>query len=123
MQDPPHIVALRKLDKIRSEKLWQAGRQKQYYTGITDALREYIQKRYDMGAMEMTSAEILDGLKDKQIDEKIFGELDELLKTADLVKFAKFVPDAVSNEEAVPKAVRFVNSTFMQEMEQEKEVK
>ena len=44
-------------------------------------------------------------------------------KTADLVKFAKFVPDAVSNEEAVPKAVRFVNSTFMQEMEQEKEVK
>ena len=71
----------------------------------------------------MTSAEILDGLKDKQIDEKIFGELDELLKTADLVKFAKFVPDAVSNEEAVPKAVRFVNSTFMQEMEQEKEVK
>ena len=34
-----------------------------------------------------------------------------------------FVPDAVSNEEAVPKAVRFVNSTFMQEMEQEKEVK
>lgn len=123
VQDPPHIVALRKLDKIRSEKLWQAGRQKQYYTGITDALREYIQKRYDMGAMEMTSAEILDGLKDKQIDEKIFGELDELLKTADLVKFAKFVPDAVSNEEAVPKAVRFVNSTFMQEMEQEKEVK
>ena len=123
VQDPPHIVALRKLDKIRSEKLWQAGRQKQYYTGITDALREYIQKRYDMGAMEMTSAEILDGLKDKKIDEKIFGELDELLKTADLVKFAKFVPDAVSNEEAVPKAVRFVNSTFMQEMEQEKEVK
>lgn len=123
VQDPPHIVALRKLDKIRSEKLWQSGRQKQYYTGITDALREYIQKRYGVGAMEMTSAEILESLKDKQIEARPYEELDELLKMADLVKFAKFSPDTAANEEAVPKAVRFVNSTFMQELEQEKEVK
>ncbi len=123
VQDPPHIVALRKLDRIRSEKLWQSGKEKQYYTGITDALREYIQKRYGVGAMEMTSAEILESLKDKQIEARPYEELDELLKTADLVKFAKFSPDTAANEEAVPKAVRFVNSTFMQELEQEKEVK
>ena len=121
VQDPPHIVALRKLEKLRGEKLWQCGREKQYYTGITDALREYIENRYNIGAREMTSAEILDNLKDKQIEARVFSELDDLLKTADLVKFAKFSPDNDSNEEAVPKAVRFVNSTFMQEMEQEKE--
>lgn len=121
VQDPPHIVALRKLDRLRVEKLWQSGREKQYYTAITDVLREYIDKRYNIGAREMTSAEILDNLKDKQIEERAYSDLEELLERADLVKFAKFSPDTVSNEEAVPKAVRFVNSTFMQEMEQEKE--
>ena len=123
VQDPPHIVALRELDKIHSQKLWQNGKEKLYYTGITDALREYIEGRYGVNAMEMTSNEIMAGLSGKNIDEKLFRELDELFKTADLVKFAKYVPSNGENEEAIPSAVRFVNSTFMQELEGEKEEK
>ena len=123
VQDPPHIVALRELDKIHSQKLWQNGKEKLYYTGITDALREYIEGRYGVNAMELTSSEIMAGLSGKNIDEKLFRELDELFKTADLVKFAKYVPSNSENEEAIPSAVRFVNSTFMQELEGEKEEK
>ena len=118
--DPPHIVALRALDKLRSEKLWQNGKEKVYYTGITDTLRVYIERRYGVGAMEMTSAEIMKSLSDKQIEEKCYNELDELFKTADLVKFAKYVPGVQENEDAIPVAVRFVNSTFEQELESEK---
>lgn len=123
VQDPPHIVALRELDKIHSQKLWQNGKEKLYYTGITDALREYINGRYCVNAMEMTSSEIMTNLSGKNIDEKLLRELDELFKTADLVKFAKYVPSNGENEEAIPSAVRFVNSTFMQELEGEKEEK
>lgn len=121
VKDPPHIIALRALDKIRGEKLWQNGKEKLYYTGITDTLREYIEARYKVSAMEKTSGEIMESLADKKIEEKYYRELDELFKTADLVKFAKYIPQASENEEAVPVAVRFVNSTFEQALEDEKQ--
>ena len=120
-QDPPHIVALRELDKIRGEKLWQNGKEKLYYTGITDTLREYIEARYGVSAMEKTSSEIMESLKGKDIEQPRYNELDDLFKTADLVKFAKYIPQVNENEEAIPVAVRFVNSTFEQELQQEKQ--
>ncbi|MEG0519076.1 MAG: hypothetical protein RR555_09460 [Bacteroidales bacterium] len=119
VKDPPHIIALRELDKLRTQKLWQAGKEKQYYTGITDTLREYIEQRYDVSAMEKTSMEIMGSLTDKKMEAKPYNELNELFKLADLVKFAKYTPLEAENEDAIPIAVRFVNSTFMQELEQE----
>ena len=121
IKDPPHIIALRALDKLRSEKLWQNGKEKLFYTGITDTLREYIEARYKVSAMEKTSGEIMQSLQDKDIEEKYYRELDELFKTADLVKFAKYIPQVHENEEAIPVAVRFVNSTFEQSLEDEKQ--
>ena len=120
VKDPPHIVALRELDKLRNQKLWQNGKEKQFYTGITDTLREYIEKRFGVSAMEKTSSEIMESLAAEKIEAKPYGELDELFKLADLVKFAKYIPSAAENEDAIPRAVRFVNSTFMQELEEEK---
>ncbi len=123
VQDPPHIVALRELDKIHSQKLWQSGKEKQFYTGVTDTLREYIEGRYGVSAMEKTSSEIMESLADVEIEEKPRRELDELFRVADLVKFAKYVPSVGENEEVIPVAVRFVNSTYMKELEEEKEGK
>lgn len=120
VKDPPHIIALRELESIRNQKLWQTGKDKQYYTAITDTLRGYIEGRYNVNAMEKTSAEIIESLKDKEIDKTSFAELDQLFKSSDLVKFAKYSPSAQENEEAILVAVRFVNTTFMQEMEQQK---
>lgn len=120
VKDPPHIVALRELDRLRMLKLWQNGKEKQYYTGITDTLRVYIEQRYGVSAMEKTSSEIMDSLEAERIEARSYRELDELFKLADLVKFAKYFPSAQENEEAIPCAVRFVNSTFMQELEEEK---
>lgn len=123
--DPPHIVALKKLEKIRTDKLWQSGKEKLFYTGVTDAVREYIEKRYSVRAMEQTSTEIMDSLKDKKIDEKILGDLGSMFSTSDLVKFAKHSPSAEENEKAIPAAVNFVNFAYMQqlsEMEGEKKI-
>ena len=41
-KEPAHITALRKLDKYRGDKFWAPDKQKQFYSGVTDALREYI---------------------------------------------------------------------------------
>ncbi len=119
-EDPPHIVALRDLDRIRSEKLWQKGKEKQYYTDITDTLRVYIERRFGIRTIERTSNEILSDLSTKEISPSDFEAVRELFTTADLVKFAKYTASEADNENAVPVAVRFVNDTFMQELEADK---
>ena len=112
--------ALRSLEKIRGQKLCQNGKQKQFYTAVTDTLRRYMADRYGFQAMEQTSAEIFDSLKDKEIDERLMERVKDLFTTADFVKFAKHNASDQENEEAIPTAVSFVNSTFMQQLEDEK---
>lgn len=117
VKDPPHITALRNLEKIRGEKLWQNNKEKQYYTAITETIRQYIEGRFHIQTMERTSNEILSSLSNETIEPAEFEELKELFGTADLVKFAKYAPSVEENEKAIPTAVRFVNSTFLQEIE------
>lgn len=119
VQDPPHITALRALEKIRSQKLWQNDRQKQFYTAVTDVLRQYMAQRYGISALEQTSAEIMDNLRDKGISEALMERIKDLFTTADYVKFAKHNASEMENEEAIPTAVRFVNETFLQQMDEE----
>lgn len=118
-KDPAHIVALRKLDKYRGNSLWIPEKQKLFYSGVTDALREYIDQRYGIGAMEMTTAEIFDSMKDTDAPEKLLAEVRELFDRADFVKFAKFVASDEDNASALPVAVRFVTETYQTEIEEE----
>lgn len=121
VKDPPHITALRSLEKIRAQKLWQNEKQKQFYTAVTDTLRQYMADRYSIAALEETSNQIFDDLRDKDINPELLAKVKELFATADFVKFAKHNASAQENEDAIPTAVRFVNETFMQQMENEKE--
>jgi len=117
--DPPHITALRSLEKIRSQKLWQNGKQKQFYTAVTDALRLYISSRYNVSAMEQTSAEIFENLKKENISPELLERLKEVFATADFVKFAKHNASDDENENVIPISVRFVNDTYMQQVEED----
>jgi hypothetical protein len=118
-KDPPHIVALRKLDKYRGNAMWVPERQKAFYSGITDALREYISARYGIGAMEMTTAEIMKELKKTDVTEDLQAGLKELFERADFVKFAKYTASDEDNAAALPLAVRFVTSTYQMEVEED----
>jgi hypothetical protein len=120
-REPAHITALRKMDRYRSNKYWAPEKQKQFYSGITDALREYIAARYDVGAMEMTSAEMFHALKGSDIPPGLYGELKELFERADFVKFAKYVASDEENATVLPLGVRFVTETYVPEEEENKE--
>ncbi|OJV23006.1 MAG: hypothetical protein BGO30_01105 [Bacteroidetes bacterium 41-46] len=109
--DSPYIAALKELETIRNERLWQNNQMKLYYTRITDVLRVYIEARFALQAMEKTSAEILHELRSKEIEESEYNSLKELLEVADLVKFAKYVATETENENAIPRAIRFVSTT------------
>ena len=117
-RDPAHIVALRKLDKYRGNKMWAPEKQKAFYSGITDTLREYIAARYGVGAMEMTTAEIFKDMKGTDAPADLLEELKELFERADFVKFAKFTASDEDNAKALPVAVRFVTSTYQSDLEE-----
>jgi len=120
VEDPAHIVALKKLEKLRNGKMWLKD-QKQFFTEVIDTLREYMEKRYSMQTMEKTSGEILEELSKVNMEPKVYIELEELLKLSDLVKFAKYRAEEQECERAIPMSVRFVNATFLQEIESDVE--
>ena len=106
---PPHQKAMQEIERIKSEKVWQQGFTKEYYTQLTDTLRTYIEKRFGFKALEMTTDEIVERLQDVQDD--ALKEFRVLLKTADLVKFAKFIPMMNENDVNLLNAVNFINET------------
>ena len=117
--DPAHIVALRTLEKYRGDKLWSADKQKLFYSGITDALRAYIDSRYGISAMEMTSKEVFDELKKYDLTPELYEEVKELFERADFVKFAKYIALNEENSLALPAAVRFVTQTYQEDLDNE----
>lgn len=121
---PPHVIALSKLDEIKGEKLWQRSLTKQYYSKLTDALRHYIEERFEVSAMEQTSDEILASFKTIDFsDDKSFENLRQILSTADLVKFAKHEPFPDENDMSMINAYFFVNQTKIEEIKSLEEEK
>ena len=109
---PAHIIALGKLENIRKEKLWSRGQVKEFHVQVTDTVREYIDNRYGIYAMEMTSSEVLSAfesallLKDAEI-----MKLRQMLELADAVKFAKYEALQNENDLSIRNAIEFVEST------------
>ena len=120
---PPHEIALRDLKKLHSERLWQEAKHKLYYSGLTDILRAYIAGQFGVGALEMTSDEIIEAMRGVEIPQKQKMDLTELLRDADLVKFAKAMPEAEANEAAYTMALSFVEQTMPQPEEEDDEKK
>lgn len=108
---PPYEVAIRELDTIKDQKLWQQGLNKEYYTQVTDTLRRYISRRYGVNAMEKTSEEIL-AIIERETDERsVYDTLRQVLRLSDYVKFAKLHPLPDENDESMRNAYLFVNQT------------
>ncbi len=108
---PSHVIAINRIDEIRNnESLSAEGNEKEYYTQLTDVLREYMHDRFGIDAQEMTTSEIIDELL-KIKDKESIKELKEILEVADLVKFAKMKPDERENRLNMTNAIDFVNET------------
>ena len=112
---PPHVAAIQALEALHNQKLWQNNRHKQYYSGLTDILRTYIAGRWGVGAMEMTSDEIIAAMRGEELPDKTRRDLESILRDGDLVKFAKATPDAEQNESDYLKAYYFVEETKLVE--------
>ena len=109
---PADEVALEKLDAIREQKIWQSGQVKEYYTQLTDVVREYIARRFEVSSTEQTSDETLRAMRVLLTDKKeLYDNLRKMLTLADLVKFAKWTTTPDENEISLRNAYTFVKET------------
>lgn len=112
---PPHVIALQELEKIKAEKLWLQEKEKMYYSQVSDALRLYIEERFNIQALEQTSDEIMANMRNVVIDQESKNKLKQILLLADLVKFAKEQPLVTESEMSLANAFDFVNGTKREE--------
>jgi hypothetical protein len=108
---PPYEEAMINLQNLKAAQLWQQGQEKEYFTGLTDILRVYIDRRFHINAVEMTSSQIIDTLKKNEETKAVNEQLEMILEIADIVKFANARPLADDNEVAYQRAVNFVEAT------------
>ncbi|MBC7381581.1 MAG: hypothetical protein H7296_01140 [Bacteroidia bacterium] len=107
---PAHEIANEALQKIESEKLWQEGLYKAYQSGVSDTVRTYIENRFNITALELTTDETLVHLK-KLVNAEAFEKLKYILQVADTVKFAKAIPIESENVLTMEYAYIFINIT------------
>lgn len=107
----PHEIALIKLRALQKSKLWMTGEIKEYHVQLTFILREYLEHRYDIPALESTSIEILKDLKAQQLTTEQITIANDILHIADWVKFAKGLPEEDANNQAIERAIALVQDT------------
>lgn len=115
---PAEEVALEKLDAIKEKKIWQQGQVKEYYTQLTDVVREYIARRFEVSSVEQTSDETLRDIRPLLSERKdLYDQLRKMLTLADLVKFAKWSTTPDENELSLRNAYTFVQETTIKSLE------
>ncbi len=111
-KEPPYIIALRELDKLKAQKLWQQDQVKEYYSRLTGIIRKYLENQFSVQAMEETTREILRDIRLRGLDSKLnMVELEGLLNLADMIKFAKGKADPEENMEQLDNAYKLVKDT------------
>ncbi len=114
MQDNrlPHEVALDELERIEGLALPDVGLFKEHYTLVSDCLRSYMEKQYDVPMLERTTAEIQASLKKSDIESNVAGHYLSLLDVCDLVKFSKFRPESGSAYAILSSGRQIVQATI-----------
>ncbi len=112
---PAHIIALAELEKIKTESVWKEDKTKEYYSSISDAIRLYIENRFGVNALELTTDEIVKAFRSQVVDPLSKEKLQQLLVLSDFVKFAKVIPIEHEHVMALQNAFDFVNGTKREE--------
>ena len=109
---PADVRALDALETLRQQQLWQQGRVKEYHTQLTDIVRNYLEETYSIPSTEMTSDQTLDAFHScSAYTEEASSQLQQMLQTADMVKFAKSQPQPYQHDLSMTQAVNFVKFT------------
>lgn len=111
VQWPPHELALRKLGQLQQQGLWSSGNQKAYCDELTSIIREYLERRFGVPALESTSDELIQKLNETDIPGETIRKLGDIFFQADLAKFAKGTPPPEFGDVSMQFALRLIDIT------------
>lgn len=113
---PPHEIAYQALDHLERSGLLQRGAVKDFHVSVSEIIRNYVEGRYEIFALEMTTTELVDRLWRVGIEGDLLGRFRMFLERSDLVKFAKLRPSADESRDMVAIARSLVDDTRPQMM-------
>ena len=116
---PAHEKALAALEELRAKAMWETGDIKKYQEQLTYIIRDYLENRYDILALESTTSEIMQYLTKVDFDTSYESKLKEILQIADLVKYAKANPPDDIHERFLNSAEEFVVNTKLENQERD----
>ncbi|MGB7061068.1 MAG: hypothetical protein WBF13_01790, partial [Candidatus Zixiibacteriota bacterium] len=119
LQKPAWEVALLELDRLRDSDLLEKRKIKTYFTILSDVVRKYVERRFEISALDRTTEEIRREIKRVKLAQTIRELIAGLLFFCDLVKFAKYVPSAGEVEESLNQAYSIVNLTKQEDVKEE----
>ena len=108
---PAHEIALADLQALVDSDLLKNGEVKTFYVRLSDIIRKYLEGRYFIVAIEMTTFEITLRLQQTEMDENDSGSIRRLLENCDLVKFAKHIPNPEDTNADIESAFSIVERT------------
>ena len=116
---PAHIIAFKALNELENQQLWQQGKFKTFYSELSYIMREYLENRFEINALESVTDEILINLNPFSIEKLQTENLKNILQTADLVKYAKVRPSEKEHQNMMNLSMEFVQETqfFEEEIE------
>jgi hypothetical protein len=107
----PEEVALDQLGRIRALDYPAQGNFKAHYSLVTDCLREYLERQYDIPARDQTTRELKRALETTRMSGIYVQQFTDLFADSDLVKFAKFTPTVDAARDLLIQAEKLVRET------------
>ncbi len=113
---PAHIIAIEELEELKNSNLLSERKFKEFYIIISNIIRCYIENRYFIYALEMTTNQVCENLYNAIKEVEIVELVQEFLSLCDIVKFAKYIPEEDENKKIVEQAFEIVNKTKIELM-------
>mgnify|MGYP006962708094 CR=1 FL=1 len=108
---PPYEEAMAQLKQWQAEQPWTKMQMKEYFTRLTDVLRRYVERAFEIPAMEITSGELLEQIDKHPILREHRAVWEEILSEADRVKFARWPSSPEMAAHCLEKAIQVVEVT------------
>jgi hypothetical protein len=131
------------LNNLEKKELWQHGEIKEYYSQLTDIVRNYIEEAIEIPAMESTTSELIAALKiaskkkKMKLSKETIDNLFMVLQQADLVKFAQSKPldfeitedrkkierSIITLDKSIPVLIENEDEMLLNEMQRQEQLK
>jgi hypothetical protein len=109
---PAHEIAYEALDRLEASGLLERGEVKEYFIRVSEIIRSYLEGRYGIDAMDMTSHDVMNELEREPLERTHLDLFATFFERSDLVKFAKHEPSKAASVEMIPIARRLIDETL-----------